>query len=381
MCGGIECGDVEKNISILNSPSLNIFIWSIRMEGYLRGYYWYKNFGDELLFFGIVKQLFSKYPLTKLFVEVENTSWMEDRVWENYQGLLTEKQLKSLKFINARQHKYKIITHVIHFLGRGKYKKIFKFFGWWEVLSDERTFPHDGRNIPLLFNYSVRTGKFALLGGIGKISTPWTEKLYRYLLPKAEKIIVRDRESYTIAKEIGARGKGQWQRDIDNNVVLYQDFAQEIILRNKEQEEIGERDSLEGKDKFGSNLSTPSNSQVSSPYILININRQSVNLENIKKIVDFCNQYPDHKKIYFPCDMNDDKNCFYNIKKYISGLEMYDRTKYSLSHSLSLFYNATGGIGARLHFLLPLKLYEKPIVAIPYADKINKLIIDSKAKI
>jgi len=24
------------------------------------------------------------------------------------------------------------------------------------VLSDERPFPHDGRNIPLLFNYSVK---------------------------------------------------------------------------------------------------------------------------------------------------------------------------------------------------------------------------------
>ena len=55
------------------------------MEGYLRGYYGYKNFGDELLFFGVVKRLSVKYPLTKLFVEVGNVSWMEDWVWENYQ--------------------------------------------------------------------------------------------------------------------------------------------------------------------------------------------------------------------------------------------------------------------------------------------------------
>jgi polysaccharide pyruvyl transferase WcaK-like protein len=43
------------------------------MEGYLRGYYGYKNFGDELLFFGVVRRLFAKYPLTKLFVEVGST--------------------------------------------------------------------------------------------------------------------------------------------------------------------------------------------------------------------------------------------------------------------------------------------------------------------
>ena len=101
-------------------------LWS--MEGYLRGYYGYKNFGDELLFFGVVKRLFAKYPLTKLFVEVGNKSWMDDWVRENYQDLLTEKQLKAIKFIHAKQHSYKYITHLINFLGLGKYKKTFKFF-------------------------------------------------------------------------------------------------------------------------------------------------------------------------------------------------------------------------------------------------------------
>ena len=345
------------------------------MEGYLRGYYGYKNFGDELLFFWVVKQLFLKYPLTKLFVEVGNTSWMEDWVWENYQDLLTEKQLKSLKFINAKQHKYKIITHLINFLGRGKYKKVFKFFGWWEVLCDERTFPHDGRNISLLFNYSVKKWQFALLWGIGKISMPWTEKLYKYLLPKAEMIMVRDRESYAIAKERGTKDKEHGQKETHNNIILYQDFAQEIILGYKKQ------GGIEGMDRLDGKKITSINNQISPPYILININKQSVDPENIQKIVDFCVQYPDHKRIFFPCDMNDDKRCFAAIKKYISDLEMYDRTKHSLSHSLSLLHNAAGGLGARLHFLLPLKLYGKPIVAIPYADKINKLIVSPKAKI
>jgi len=311
------------------------------MEGYLRGYYGYKNFGDELLFFWVVRRLFEKYPLSKLFVEVENASRMEDRVWENYQLLLTEKELKNIKFINAKQHTYKFITHLINFFGRGKYKKTFKFFGWWEVLSDERSFPHDGRNIPLLFNYSVKKWQFVLLGGIGKSRKSWTEKLYTYLLPKAEKIVVRDRDSLEIAKRLNPE-----------NTVLHQDFAQEIIESSK-----------------------PKAPSSKHKYILININKQSADTENIQKIIDFCAGYPDHKKIFFPCDMNDDKHCFHIIKKYVPGLEMYDRTKHSLSGSLSLFYHADAGIWARLHFLLPLKLYEKPIQAIPYADKINKLII------
>ncbi len=241
---------------------------------------------------------------------------------------------------------------MVNFLGRGKYKKTFKFFGWWEVLSDERPFPHDGWNIPLLFNYSVRKWQFAILGWIGKIRKSRTEKMYAYILPKAEKIVVRDRDSLEIAKKMNPE-----------NTLLYQDFAQEIILRNQEQ---GKRD--EGK------KSNPK-PQISRPYILININRQSVDTENIQKIIHFCSQHPDHKKIFFPCDMNDDRHCFQIIKKHISDLELYDRTRHSLSESLSLFSHADGGIWARLHFLLPLKLYGKPIVAIPYADKINKLII------
>ncbi|MEI6117995.1 MAG: hypothetical protein WCP92_01745 [bacterium] len=43
--------------------------------------------------------------------------------------------------------------------------------------------------------------------------------LYRYLLPKAEKIAVRDRDSLAIAKKFNPE-----------NTVLYQDFAQEIIM-------------------------------------------------------------------------------------------------------------------------------------------------------
>ncbi|MEI6774973.1 MAG: hypothetical protein WCL18_09765 [bacterium] len=213
-----------------------------------------------------------------------------------------------------------------------------------------------------------------MLGGIGKVRKPWTEILYRYLLPKAKNIIVRDRDSATTARERSIKGHGdrtkeRGENEIHNNVVVYQDFAQEIILRKQEP---GTRKQ---------ELESIPNSKFQIPYILININRQSVDTENMQKIITFCGQYPDHKKIFFPCDMNDDKHCFSSIKKYISDLEMYDRTKHLLTESLSFFHNADAGIGARLHFLLPLKLYEKPIVAIPYADKINKLIISTEAKI
>ena len=183
-----------------------------------------------------------------------------------------------------------------------------------------------------------------MLGGIGKVRKPWTEILYRYLLPKAESIIVRDKDSAATAKERSIKGRGdrtkeRGENEIKNNVVVYQDFAQEIILRYEGQ---GPRDKDLGP--IPKHQVPVSKSHVSSPYILININRQSVDTENMQKIIAFCGQYPDHKKIFFPCDMNDDKLCFQAIKKYVPGLEMYDRTKHPLTESLSLFYYTDGGI-------------------------------------
>ncbi len=99
------------------------------MDAYLKGYYGYRNYGDELLFFGVIRQLFTRYPLTKLYVEVGDKGWMEDWIRENYQGLLTEKQLSAITCVPAKQHSCKLITHLVNILGIGRYRKLFKFFG------------------------------------------------------------------------------------------------------------------------------------------------------------------------------------------------------------------------------------------------------------
>ncbi len=176
------------------------------------------------------------------------------------------------------------------------------------------------------------------------------------MLPKADAIILRDRQSYEIARSIVTKNKGEEHKELHNNVILFQDFGQEI---------------LENYAKTTHN----NHKTISTPYILININKQSVDANNIQKIITFCATYPDHKKIFFPCDMNDDRHCFALLQTYIPDIQLYDWTRHTLSQTLSCFYHADGGIGARLHFLLPLKLYAKPIVAIPYADKINKLML------
>jgi len=111
------------------------------------------------------------------------------------------------------------------------------------------------------------------------------------------------------------------------------------------------------------------------PTVLVNINTATSTSDNIHKIQLFCNEYPDHKIIYFPCDMDDDAHCFDMIKSAISQIEMYDRTKHPLEKTIQLFLQAEAGIGSRLHFLLPLKFFGKPYQSIAKAEKVMKMIM------
>lgn len=309
-------------------------------KAYLRWYYGYKNFWDELLFFWVVDRIFSHYPeITDLVVEVNNKTWMEYRVKKNYHEYLSKEQYNKISFVEIKQHRWKYITHILSLLGFGKYRSYFKFFGWWEVLSDERDFPHDGRNIPILFGTTVRKEKFMLLGGIGTPRKRRAKLLYDILLPKAEWIITREETSYKTSIK---RNK---------HTSLYQDFSQNIIENTDCKKQI-----------------------ISTSYVLINCNLKSRNPDTKESIVEFCKTHAQHKKIFFPCDMNDDIYCFADLQQDIPDLEMYDRTKHSLQDSLCLFKGATAAIWARLHFLLPLKLYKKDFTAIRYAEKIYKMI-------
>ena len=63
------------------------------MKIYLKGYYGYKNFGDELMLFGVIKEIFSRYAVEHLVIEVGNhlriKKWIE----------------RNKKFITARYKK------------------------------------------------------------------------------------------------------------------------------------------------------------------------------------------------------------------------------------------------------------------------------------
>lgn len=274
---------------------------------------------------------------------------MNYRIQKNWPTLWRKKEgnhfvrytsLTTLKLVDIKQHRRKQLTHILNILGCGKYKHSFKFFGGGEVLTDERPIPHDGRNLPLLFWSTIRTKNFILLGGIGTPCKRYTKILYSYLLPKAKRVVTRDHISYITAQKYTSKTE------------LHHDFSENIIKKYPQ-------------------ITT----EISKPYILINSNSKSCNPETIKITMEFCKQYPNHEQIFFPCDIQDDSICYQELKKKLPNLQYYDWTKENLEDSLKLFAQTTAGIWARLHFLLPLKLYKKPFHPLVYAEKIKKIIL------
>lgn len=224
-------------------------------------------------------------------------------------------------------------------LGFGPYRKAFKFFGWWEVLSEERRFPHDGRNLLLLYWVNIIRKNFVLLGGIGNADKMTTKILYKYLLPRAKSVVTREKTSAKIAST--------WT----NHVVSYHDFSESVFAHVAPKKE----------DK---------------QTILVNLNQKSHTLAHIHQIKSFVQSYPGADIVYFPCDMTDDALLYRQLKLEIPQIRYYDWTNHPLKTTMNLFASCTAGIGARLHFLIPLKLYHKPFVPIMYAHKVEKMLMD-----
>ncbi len=310
------------------------------MEVFLKWYYGYKNFGDELLFFGLANWIATNFDISNFVVEAGDQIWLEDWIKDNkiYLGSMLDK----IEVVPINPYKMRYFSHAMNLLWLWKYKNFFKFFGWGEVLDDSRKFPHDGRNIALLYNRTIRKKNFILLWWIWSTKKTFTKYLYNFVIPKAQSIVCREKVSYNASKLYNQKA------------VLYQDFSYNIL--KKFEDEFLHQSNLDWK------------------YILINITPKSFDPVSLDKIIKFCNKYPDHKKIFFPCDISDDMQYFMQLKKHIKDLDIYNWTKHNLTETLQLFYNSDGGIWARLHFLYPLKIFKKNYQALVYEEKIEKMI-------
>ena len=126
--------------------------------------------------------------------------------------------------------------------------------------------------------------------------------MFSYILPKAQKIVCREIVSTKRAKKY-IKNK--------SNIFLNDDFSKDILDKYKDVK----------KDKI----------------ILINIGPKHFTKSNLNKIKSYIKKYPKHRKIFFPADVNYDKKYYPQLRKIIPNLEIYDRTKHSLSETIKLF--------------------------------------------
>ena len=308
------------------------------MKLYIKWFYGYRNFGDEMLFFGLLNYLQREYNPESFTVEVWDLQRIQTRIQHNKTWLepwiLDKLDFVENAVISRRFRQLQI------FLWLDKYRKYFKVFGWWEVLDESRKFPHDWWNLKILYRHDIRKKNFILVWWIGTDQKKYTKKLFKYMFKKTKRVICREKISYERAVQYWAK-----------SAVLYQDFSKDILEDFKNKNPV-------------SLFST----------VLINISPKHFTDDNIEKIKKFVLKYPDHKKIFFPADINFDKEFYSGLRKVVPDLVVYDWTKHSLLDTLKLFQSCDAGIGSRLHFLYPLKVFEKEFVSLSSSDKVSKFI-------
>jgi len=81
-----------------------------------------------------------------------------------------------------------------------------------------------------------------------------------------------------------------------------------------------------------------------------------INEETIGRIQDFIQKQQVSDFWFVPCDTEHDTACYHQLKTNIPSLQYYDRTKQDIPSIMTFFSSAQAAIGARLHFLLLLKL-------------------------
>lgn len=310
------------------------------MKLYIKWFYWYRNFGDEVLIFWLLNYLQQKYNPEIFAIEVWNINWMQQWISQNqnflHSGILDKIELVENTEISRRFKQFQ------SFLWMDQYREYFKVFGGWEVLDESRQFPHDGRNLLLLHHYCIRKWKFILVWWIGTDEKRMTKFLFHKIIPWAKDIICRENISYQ-------RAKNYWA----NNLTQWKDFSTDIFF------------SVERKDKWNKNL-------------LINISQKYFTDDNIEKIKNFVWKYSsDCQKIFFPADINLDKVFYSHMRKFIPDLEIYDWTKHNLQDTIELFQMCEWWIWSRLHFLYPLLLFGKNFENLSSSDKVQKLIYDN----
>jgi polysaccharide pyruvyl transferase WcaK-like protein len=156
--------------------------------------------------------------------------------------------------------------------------------------------------------------------------------------------VVREKRSFDIATHHRAEGK----------TVLYHDFAEDVLP------EIIQ--SLPAVDLHKS----------SSSIALLNCNPYIWSEETKQQLIVYAARH--EQAIYFPAELGVDDRFIAELQQAIPSLQLYDRTKYSLTEICAKVAGCSGVIAARLHVLRMAKLLRLPFKPLVYQEKISTFL-------
>lgn len=328
------------------------------MRWFLKCFYGYRNLWDEFLFWWVLEYIDTMYNVVdELTVEVADVEWMQSR-WTRNSDIMNDlglaswfvSQRKIIKFVEVSKDIRDNFIYDIYFFGGGEvFAESRGFHGWW--------------NYMIRYLRALHTRPFVLLWGI---ETPrnWRQKiLYKYLLPKADKIVCREEYSYKVAHHYTTK------------IYLYSDFAIPLLDRYRQHSADHHTQTLTSHDPYHiHDILRPFGKQ----YVLINMIWSMSTDHSYRQIEKFVSLYPHHTLVYVACGTDDqwreDRYYAKRLQGVYPEMAIYDREEYSLVQTLSLFQYAKAGMWCRLHFLLMLQELHVPRYALVYAEKIKKLI-------
>lgn len=317
---------------------------------YLKWYYGYKNFWDELLALGVIQYLFANYPLQKLYIEVENVDWFS--TWLQRHKALLWDALSKVEMISKSDKisviKYSILQSDTHL-----------FLWGGEVFTPARWRFHWWRNIMILYRISFLRHHVTLLWWVSKANNRLFRLLYKITLSRCDKIILRDPYSYEyVVSNYVSKDK----------VLLYQDFWKTIV------------DSLLMSNM--TDLETPSKTCPQCPYLVVNTNPHIDMSKLTEKLSILTHRQGVDTIVYFPWDKVDTE--FYgDLSTLFSTYNwtLFDWTKYDIFEIFRLFRGAKYWLGVRLHVLSMFQRLSVPYDFVVYQEKIVKFLKMNDKKI
>jgi polysaccharide pyruvyl transferase WcaK-like protein len=302
------------------------------MRVYLKGYYGYRNLGDEILLLGVLRYLQDQYQVTDVTIEADDSRRLQQ--WLRQHQAWLKLTMRCVWVPRGMQRRKVMLQSLL-----GMFPVL--VLGWGEVISTTYGFPHNGRNYLIQFPGMLWQRKHIVLWGITTPTHP-TPRHIQTILRGARSVVLREQWSYDTAHTISP-----------DNTALYHDFAYDALQ----------------------NI-TPDTPKDDKPYVIINIHPSLLTQGDGREhtLQEFIAKH-ESKDIYFlPGDVAHDGIVYDSLSEEYDTLQRRDRTKHALPQIAWFVQWADEVLASRLHVLLLASHYQTPLQSLSYHPKIEKVL-------